>query len=174
MRRPRATRARARRVSDMRVGRYVELRGVLRADAPVEGPVSREPMVGWELLCTVFVGDDVRRLDAHRWGGAVLEDASGVARLALSSSTLKMPAHAEETFTDPAQIAKLAARVGLTFPEGTTEVQALERGVSEGRAVAVCGFVSELAGPADAYRSSARPPRGLSGDPRRPLVIHPR
>lgn len=155
----------------MRPGRYVEVVGVLSSASPAPGPVSGDPLVGWDLLCTVFVEDDVIRLDAHRWGAVILRDASGEVPVVLDGSTKKVPAHAEATYDDPGEIAALARRAGITFPEGAREVQALERGVPSGKPAAVQGYV----GPIDADAGDrVSVGRALRGDPRRPLVILPR
>ncbi len=175
MPRPRAITLSATALAEAEIGAYVELSGVLRSPDPVEGPFSRHTLVGFEVLCTLLTPDGVQRLDARRWGEAILEDDTGEAVIGLEGSRLKIPALSEGSFDEEDKIARVLEELGLTAKGSLedAELLVLERGVRDGARVSLTGRVAEPTARESAYRASARPRRRVVGVRGAPLVIVP-
>ena len=160
---------------DASPGDAVQLEGVLRSLAPTKSVISGAPLVGYEVICSVF-GEDgyAGKHEVVRWADAVLEDDSGEARIELDGAYVRAPALGETTLDDEDEVTKALAALGLEI-ERPSQIQLLERAVPDGARVTVRGIAGRIDPEArGAFRTSARPPIGLRSGRGAPIVIVPR
>lgn len=153
----------------------IQLTGVMRSFDPVDSVISGVPLLGYEVLCSVFGEEGY--LGKHRvvrWTDAVIDDGTGEARVELDGSRVRAPALGETTLHDEDEIGRALAALGLEI-EAPTQLQLLERAVADGSRVTLRGVAGRLDPETrGAFRTSARPPLGVRSARGVPVVIVPR